>query len=67
MQSEAPVPPPGRQNPAPAADVYDDSNPMGIALAWLKCFTPDYDAYDPKHTMQYPGGGLQSVRGKTNE
>lgn len=28
---------------------------------------PDYDPYDPKHTMQYPGGGLQSIRGPRPE
>lgn len=28
---------------------------------------PDYDPYDPKHTMQYPGGGLQSIRGPKPE
>ena len=25
---------------------------------------PDFDPYAPEHTMQFPGGGLNSVRRK---
>jgi len=67
VHSEAPAPPPGRKNSAPVADVYDQI-PLGPLMRQVNLIIDEsFDPYADALMYQYPGGGLQSVRGKTND
>ena len=37
---------------------------LGAIRELVERLGPDFDPYAPEHAMQFPGGGLNSVRGK---